>query len=423
MSFLGTLEQISLPLVLQRIEEHAKTGALVIRQEPRWIEMYFRDGRLICIGPVRPDTTLGDRLLRANVISRQVLQDTLDAIGGSPVGETRLALTLMDLGHITRDDLRAWATKEAASVLELLLTWQQGEVQFEDRQQPPADRLLVSLSLSALLLASASLPCAPSAHVQPLETRPAFSPPAKPSAPVPLHSPASLNIAEFITETPRLALNGDISELASSTSDVVNDGLAATITPPQPVTEPLVDRSVDTSFLRPDMVLLPVDLALLREHNPQIAITPEQYRVITRVDGRTSLQDICLQLVMSVDQMRHVVGQLWAMGLVRFSLSALMPASPQEISPSMPQPFMPGVTGGFTPQARVTVPVQSSPMAAPPSFAATLPFENESQWGNGGNGATFVPGQGWVARPQPLQPLQASSALYTSSPVYATAGR
>jgi len=230
-------------------------------------------------------------------------------------------------------------------------------------------------------------------------------------------------MAEVITETPRLALSGDLSELTSSISDAVNDSLVATITPPQPVTEPLVDRSVDTSFLRPNMVLLPVDLALLREHNPQIAITPEQWRVITRVDGRTSLQDMCLQLVMSVDQMCRVVGQLWAMGLVRFSLTASMPASPQEVSPVTPQPFMPGVTGGFTPQARVTAPVQTSSMAAPPSFAATLPFENESKWGNGGNGATFVPGQGWVAHPRPLQPFQASGALYSSQPVYATAGR
>lgn len=39
-------------------------------------------------------------------------------------------------------------------------------------------------------------------------------------------------------------------------------------------------------------------------------------------------------------------------------------------------------------------------------FSAALPFETESQWGNGGNGATFVPGRGWITTPQSLQPLQ-----------------
>lgn len=421
MSFLGTLEQISLPVVLRRVEEHTKTGVLVIRQEPRWIELYFRDGRLICIGPVRPDTTLGDRLLRANIISRQVLQDTLDALGGSPVGETRLALTLMDLGHITRDDLQAWAAKEAASVLELLFSWQKGVVQFEDQQQPPVDRLLVSLTLSALLPASASLPAASSAAPAPSPQQQPFPAPTKPPVSAPLHAPASLNIADVITETPRLALSEDISP--PITPNAANDTPGATITPPQPVMEPAAAGSVDTSFLRPDMVLLPVDLTLLRGQNPHVAITPEQWRVITRVDGHTNLRDMCLQLMMSVDQMRHIVGQLWSMGLVRFSL----PSSPQEVSPAAYQPNLPGMTGNLPPQGYVTAPVQPLPMVAPsiasaaPSFEATLPFENESQWGNGGNGATYVPGQGWVTHPLPLQPLQPSGALYSPQQVYAAA--
>lgn len=411
-SFLGTLEQISLPLVFQRIEEHTKTGVLVIRQESRWIELYFREGRLICIGPVRPDTTLGDRLLRANIISRQALQNALDAIGGSPVGETLLAHTLMKLGHISSDDLQVWAAKEAASVLDLLYFWRQGTVQFEDQQQPPTDRLLVSLSLTALFPALASLPAKSSTHeLSPRQE--AFPAPEKKPVSAPLHAPASLNIAEVITETPRLALTEDLSA-----SVAANDVLAATITPPHPVKEPVAERSVDTSFLRPDMVLMPVDLTLLRGQNPHIAITPEQWQVITRIDGRTNLRDMCMQLMMSADQMRYIVGQLWSLGLIRFSLSG----SSQESSPVTPQAITPGVTNGFAPQM-YAAPVQSSPMAAPPSFAATLPFENESQWGNGGNGATYVSGQGWVARPQPMQPLQPSGALYAPQQIYAAAGR
>lgn len=422
MSFLGTLEQISLSLVLQRIEEYARTGALVIRQETRWVELYFRDGRLVCIGPVRPDTTLGDRLLRANIISQQVLQDTLAAVEGAPIGETRLALMLMDLGHITRDDLQAWAAKEASSVLDLLLSWNQGEVHFEESQQPPTDRLLVSLTLSALLPASASLP-AKSSTRELLPRQEPSSAAEKSSVSAPLHAPASLNIADVITETPRLALSEDISLSATSNAD--HDALAASITPPQPVKGPATANNVDTSFLRPEMVLLPVDLTLLRGQNPHVAITPEQWRVITRVDGRTNLRDMCLQLMMSVDQMRSIVGQLWSMGLVRFS----QPSSPREVSPAAYQPNLPGMTGALPPHGYVAAPVQPLPMAMPPgtstasSFAETQPFENESQWGNGGNGATYVPGQGWVTRPLPLQPLQPSGALYSPQPVYAAARR
>ena len=107
MSHIGQLEQLNLPLVLQGIETYAKTGLLVVKKEGRWVELYFRDGRLMCIGPARPHSTLGDRLLQAGVISAKALQDTLTAVGDVQPGETRIALTLMDLGHMRHERLRA----------------------------------------------------------------------------------------------------------------------------------------------------------------------------------------------------------------------------------------------------------------------------------------------------------------------------
>ena len=59
--------------------------------------------------------------------------------------------------------------------------------------------------------------------------------------------------------------------------------------------------------------------------------------------------------------------------------------------------------------AAVAAMPSSSKIAVPDvqmQFSSSLPFETESQWGNGGNGATFVPGRGWITAPQPLQPLQ-----------------
>ena len=119
---------------------------LIIKQEVLWVELYFRDGRLMCIGPVRPNATLGDRLLQAGVISKQDLQEAISTIDIAQPGETRIALTLMDLGYVSHERLRAWATKEAREVIQVLLTWQSGEISFEERQPPPTDRLLVALS-------------------------------------------------------------------------------------------------------------------------------------------------------------------------------------------------------------------------------------------------------------------------------------
>ena len=107
MSLIGQLGQLNLSFVLQGIETYAKTGLLLVQQDVQKVELYFRDGRLMCIGPVRPDMSLGDRLLRAGVISPSALQDTLSALGIGQPGETRIALALMDLGYISHEDLRA----------------------------------------------------------------------------------------------------------------------------------------------------------------------------------------------------------------------------------------------------------------------------------------------------------------------------
>src|SRR5947209_16379409 len=140
---------------------------LVIKQEVLWVELYFRDGRLMCIGPVRPNATLGDRLLQAGVISAQALQETISTTGIAQPGETRIALTLMDLGYVSHEGLRAWATKEAREVIQVLLKWQGGEIYFKDGWQPPTDRLLVALSPAALLHpAAGAIPVPQPQHVQ-----------------------------------------------------------------------------------------------------------------------------------------------------------------------------------------------------------------------------------------------------------------
>src|SRR5579875_3226414 len=136
---------------------------LVVKQGALWVELYFSQGRLLCIGPVRAQLTLGDRLMQAGVISQAALAHVMAVLRerGEEPGETRIALLLMELGYATREQLRAWAAREASRVLEVLLSWRSGEVYFEEGRTPPPSRLLVSLSPSALL------PAAPAQSVSP----------------------------------------------------------------------------------------------------------------------------------------------------------------------------------------------------------------------------------------------------------------
>lgn len=424
---IGTLERLNLSVVLQGIETYAKTGLLVIKQDAQWVELYFRDGRLLCIGPVKTNTTLGERLLQAGVISQSALQDALLTIGDAQCGETRMALTLMELGHVSHEGLRAWATKEATNVLRVLMQWRKGSISFEEGLPAPADRLLVALSCLSLLPRSTSIANSP--QPQPPQSQQPAMPPIY-TAPAPVYQSVSQLLAE--ADVP---ITGSTSPISFSSPESpmptmsmfsgFDEQPASTLIPPQRISAPLPPLPVDTSYLQADTVLLPVDLSSLRGENLQLPLTPERWRLLTRVDGRTTLQQASQELAMPSVQLCQVAGELIALGLVQ-PMTAQQ-ATVQELSPVSRELLMAGLGNGYiTPGSAAFAPppwvaITPTTEALPPTFQSSLPCETKSQWGNGANGATFVPGRGWIANPQPLQPLQPSGPLYLNG-AYVPAG-
>ncbi len=432
-SRIGTVEMLRITSVLQRIETFTKTGLLVVKQDTQWVEFYCREGRLLCVGPIRTDATLGERLLRDGVISSQALQETMLALGTAVPSETRIALTLMDLGYVTREELRTWAGKKTEDVLSAVLAWSTGELYFDEEADPPAERLLVSLSISTLL---ADLPQANTkAQVSPvmqdavqertLVEEEVYSGSVKWDASL---SPTLYDSAQFFTEpssphTPPAAPYISASALLPAFTNAINTGpdmpSPPQTPPPVPITALPPSRRIDTSFMQPDMVLVPADLSSLSEQHVQV--TPTQWRLLTRVDGMTSLRDACIALKMPAEDVCRVAGELIAERIVQ-----VVPPSAneiQEMSPTSQNLLQSGLSNGLT------TPGYAATMQSPwgnvlpasdmiPQFSPTL--ETRSQWGNGGNGATFVPGQGWIAPSQSLQSIQSNS--FGNSGVYTSIG-
>jgi hypothetical protein len=425
------LEQLDLSSVLRRVETYSKTGLMVIRQEGQWVELYFRDGRLMCLGPIRTNATLGERLLKDGVISPVALKETLLVVGNAQQSETRMALTLMDLGYVSHEELRAWATYNAIEVLRALLSWKSGEVSFGEEATPPSDRLLVALSISALL--SSIVPITPLPQAAPVIAKSRatqdLSQPTPPVHKVPdvptLVSASDLLLGE-LDDTPLTTVFSSTDAFSAiltpdDTNNSAQNVAGASIVQPVAVMNPKPPKRIDTSFMRPDMVLTPVDLSAAHERTPQVQLTPDQWRLLTKVDGRTSLQAACMDLAMTPELICQVAGELIVEGLIQLSLSSQ--AQMSELSPISKELVSSGINNGYV------VPNYASAVStlpntdASPQFTSSFPCETQSQWGNGGNGATFVPGRGWIASPQPLQPLPTSGPLAaTYSDIYAQVG-
>jgi len=497
-SLIGTLEQFSLSNVLRRIEIHEKTGLLVVKQGEYWVEFYFRNGRLLCIGPLRTQATLGERLVNDRLISPQALHEIRHTLRDAQSSETREALALMDLGYIDRDQLRSWAIQKAADVLRVILTWSSGDVYFEEGTPPPADRLLVSMSVISIIDSTPhvsqsnqstqspqSRSSKPVQSFQPIQsaltpstarqkatlnaaqapvnriptTHRAMTPaaPIVPSTPKPdvASVPTLMGIDQFLGDTVSSvssvteALSADallsveaalsgfpksdaIIDLSSSQfQDDSNDiSFASLLSPevsseatpsirPVRVMKPVPPKRIDISFMQPEMVVIPADLSAFREQNPQVQVTPDQWQLLTCADGQTTLKMACQMLGMPPDLLCQTAGELMAEHLLHVSL--LEQTRMSEISPMPHERVTSGLSNGYiaSAYAAVTAMPSSGTISVPDvqlQLSSSLPFETESQWGNGGNGATFVPGRGWITTPQPLQPLRSTSGPLTNAP-------
>jgi len=507
-SLIGTLEQFSLSNVLRRIEIHEKSGLLVVKQGEYWVEFYFRNGRLLCIGPLRTQATLTERLVGDQLISPQALHEIGRTLGEATSSETRAALALMDLGYIGRDQLRAWAIQKAVDVLRVILTWSSGDVYFEEGTPPPADRLLVSMSVISIIDStpqgsqfdqtsspqSSQLP--PSRPSKPVQSTQSTSSPSKahqkvtfntaqapvnristaymtpatprvPSTPKPdvASVPTLMGMDQFLGDTTSSitsftdALSADalsidalpsteallsvfpksdaMIDLSSSQSlDDSNDiSFASLLAPeissevapsirPVRVMNPVPPKRIDTSFMQPEMLLIPADLSAFREQNPQVQVTPDQWRLLTCADGQTTLKTACQMLAMPPETLCQIAGELLAEQVLQVSLSGQTRTG--EISPVAHEPVTSVSHEYKTPVYAAAASMPSSGSISVPDvqlqLSSALPFETESQWGNGGNGATFVPGRGWITTPQPLQPLQSNRPLANPAIAYMQMG-
>lgn len=425
MSLIGTLEQLNLLLVLQRLEAYKKSGLLVVKQREKWVEFYFQQGRLMCLGPV--NTSLGDRLLQAGFISPQALQESMSTIGSMPPNETRLALTLMDLGHVSQESLRAWATREAIESLQLALTWSTGEIYFEDGLQPSTDRLLIAIPVASLL---------PSLRPQmPVYTGATSTATQELSASiVPMPDtpggPALLSASELVSESSFIApvsYSPSSSQLYQILGDTGSPNTTSSwLSEPRPVSRPMPPRRIDTSFMMPEMLLMPTDLSALREQNPHVQLTPEQWRLFTLVDGSTSLKIVCQTLGATPELVCLLAGELIALGLVQ----VLIPSSPpvNELSQVSRDLAASSLSNGYlvpgyaasVPQPWAIMPTLTTETLRP--FSASTSVATRSQWGNGESPMMFVPGHGWVHGSQPLQTLPQNDPPRAINGVYMQAG-
>lgn len=132
---------------------------------------------------------------------------------------------------------------------------------------------------------------------------------------------------------------------------------------------------------------------------------------------------------MSGERICQLAAELVALNVITLLLPTF--GAVNELSPVSQEYIWAGLGNGMMAPGFAAYPAQPWDAVMPatnPSysqFADQHPIDTHSQWGNGGNGATFVLGNGWVVAStpaQPSQPIPINGQYAANNRIYAKAG-
>src|SRR3954454_21712200 len=145
----GTLKAMPVPELLMWISQYSKTGTLDIRTTKTKETMAFESGALIFSSSSNPEATLG-RILIANGVVTEAMHKEARALRKTK--SIAVAKALVELKHLTEDQLVRYLRKKAEKELFDLFSSQDGEFIFNERTLPQLELLPLRVDVSRMLL-------------------------------------------------------------------------------------------------------------------------------------------------------------------------------------------------------------------------------------------------------------------------------
>jgi hypothetical protein len=153
MAIKGSLDEASVPDVLQLLSLGKKTGCLSVTDWSSLGYIYVDQGRIIYATIVNRRDRLGDILVR----SGRITQDQLDAAIHSQDRDRtkRLGELLVEQGAITRGELERHMRAQIEEAVYFFFTWRTGSFTFEADVRPERQDFLISIEPESLMLEGA----------------------------------------------------------------------------------------------------------------------------------------------------------------------------------------------------------------------------------------------------------------------------
>jgi hypothetical protein len=141
-SFAGNLKTVSPSDIFQLIVSSKKTGALSITNSGSRRMIYFKDGQLIFASSSDKQDLFGNILLKKGRITKPELETMLKQ---QKEGQ-KLGALLVENEILTRDEVFDCLKMQIDEIVYGLFGWKDGEFEFIEGKEPPADAILTELN-------------------------------------------------------------------------------------------------------------------------------------------------------------------------------------------------------------------------------------------------------------------------------------
>lgn len=154
MAIKGSLNEASLPDIIQLLSIGQKTGVLSITNRQNFGNIYLKDGDVIFANIVNREDRIGDILIRRNRITQEALNSAIKKQERAN-GQKMLGKILVEMELITEQELIEHLQIQIEEAIYTLLTWRDGFFVFEPNRLPDENMPAVRIRTSKLVMEAA----------------------------------------------------------------------------------------------------------------------------------------------------------------------------------------------------------------------------------------------------------------------------
>ena len=151
MTLAGTLRQMNLEDVLRVIDEERRAGLLFVSNANLSAEIYLNHNYILCVQRSGPGQSLAERLINARLVTNQQIGHVRSLYQQAITTEVDLARALIQANLLSNRQLRNWVADDAVELLVVLLSWSEGDFDFEEGVTPEPGRMVVEVPIQAVL--------------------------------------------------------------------------------------------------------------------------------------------------------------------------------------------------------------------------------------------------------------------------------